>query len=767
MSVVRLAASVRGITRSRTGVLAVSLVLAGSVSTGLQASPTGAQTSPSGNGAKRFDDLRELNNKLARVIAKLENAPRGGVDAAQLGRALKDLEVTKLRAVDQFPPVFRLPYASTFTQLSCIDEEFSQARLVLAMLEQGLMGSFPKLVAHRLIENELKHAKACKDTLEVQLARGVDVPSGVSDNLQELNNKLARVITKLENTARGGIDAVQLGRTVKDLEVTKLRAVDQFPEILDPPYGETFRNLSCIDEEFSQARLVLAMLERGLIGSFPKLVAHRLVENELTHAKACKDTLEVELMHSFDLKPTEKTEVGVNATTPNGTDTQGASKLNAPKPLQTAYAQDGFVGRHERDYVSVGVNGSNPDSWTPGRSVLFFDVFDLFGSSAGAFAAERVSEQSLKSEGFTPIRDSLLGPGEAVFQKQGAPMSTVIDVQRGTFIMKVAGACKGCTPGSVDPALQKVAQVQLARAVANGFPATASPPPPTTTTTPTTTVPKPPPKPTAHAYRGPIDNGVYLADGNGSHIKLTVDSRRVRITFGTNFRYVCQGNQTLHVTGKRTQVNSFDFHPGWAWHPVSATGGFSITLFHHVLAGQFVSPTTVRGTFTFEGVIEASNPTPTECHGNHSWTATLGGRPPAGIGPIEVMIHRVSGPIGKDEATRRDALFQDYLQRQGYVQDPSNPNRANDASTGKSAVWNRDLETWDDTKSGQRLSGSGNDPATLAYVFWQLDLFPKGFARTDPYHASNSSTGETAVFDLKKLQWLDAKTDEGLSRAGR
>lgn len=736
--------------------------------------------SPSGNGARRFDDLRELNNKLARTITRLGAGPIGHVDIEKELRTLQDLEVTKLRAVDQFPSVFGLPYGESFTTLSCIDDDIAQARLFLILLQRGLvlgphtgrLGSGAFYVWGQLVRL-LKDARGCKDRLEIELQRGSNVPVGVSDDLRELNNKLARAIASLEAGPMGHVDIEKELRTLQDLEVTKLRAVDQFPEILDPPYGETFRKLSCVDQDISQGRLFLILLQKGLVlgphtgrlGSGAFYVWGQLIQL-LKDAKACKDTLEVELMQSFDLKPTEKTEVGVNATTPNGTDTQGAGKLNAPKPLQTAYAQDGFVGRHEHDYFAVGVNGSTPDAWPVGHSVLFFDVFDLFGSSAGAYAAEQASQQNLKSEGFTPIRDSSLGPGEAAFQKQGSPMSTVIDVQRGTFIMKVAGACKGCTPGSVDPALQKVAQVQLARAVANGFPATASPPP--TTTTPTTTAPKPPPKPTtAHAYRGPIDNGVFLADGNGSHIKLTIDSRRVRITFGTDFRYVCQGNQTLHVTGKRTQVNSFDFHPGWAWHPISAAGAFSITLFHHVLAGQFVSPTTVRGTFTFEGVIEASNPTPTECHGNHSWTATLGGRPSAGIGPIEVMIHHVSGPIGKGEATRRDALFQDYLQRQGFVQDTSNPNRASDAATGKSTVWNRDLETWDDAKTGQHLSGSGNDPAVLAYVFWQLDLFPKGFTRSDPYHASNSSTGETAVFNLKKLQWVDAKSGAGLSRTGR
>ena len=429
----------------------------------------------------------------------------------------------------------------------------------------------------------------------VALSR-TNLPPLVSDNLRELNNKLARAISAWEaGTLREGD---RFSRTIKDLETTKLRAVDGFPETFGLPYSESFVQLSCIDEDLAVAGAFSRQIpllgtpvtphEAGTKEGFRRIILQRL-----KHAKACKDTLE----------------------------------------------------------VLLGGSGAVPPTTTP-----------------------------------------------------------------------------------------------------------------TTTAPPPTTTPKPS---TAHAYRGPIDNGVFLADGNGSQIKMTVDSRRVRITFGTDFRYVCQGNQTLHTTGKRTQVNSFDFHPGWAWHPISPGGGFSITLFHHVLAGQFVSATTVRGTFTFEGVIEASNPTPTECHGNHSWTATLGGRPPAGIGPIEVIIHHVSGPIGKGEATRRDALFQDYLQRQGYVQAASNPSRASDASTGKSAVWNRDLETWDDAKTGQHLSGSGNDPAVLAYVFWQLDLVPKGFTRSDPYHASNASTGEIAVFDLKKLQWVDAKTGAGLSRSGR
>lgn len=163
------------------------------------------------------------------------------------------------------------------------------------------------------------------------------------------------------------------------------------------------------------------------------------------------------------------------------------------------------------------------------------------------------------------------------------------------------------------------------------------PAPKATTTTTTTPAAKPSPTPTGKgkgkkgppkAFRGTPRSGVYLATGNGSHLKLTVDGRRVQITYATDFRYVCKGNQTKNLTGKTTKVYSFSFHPGWALHPVSSTGSFKLSLFQTNLEGQFTSPTTVRGSFQFDQGASS------ECHGNHTWTATLGGTPPAGIGPI-------------------------------------------------------------------------------------------------------------------------------------
>src|SRR5207248_7035530 len=164
--------------------------------------------------------------------------------------------------------------------------------------------------------------------------------------------------------------------------------------------------------------------------------ASRLLLNRVRSAKECKDPLEVELLRAFDLKPSGSMEIGVNQPTPNGTDTTKPSKLNSPKPLQHAYATNGFIGRHEHDYVATGVDGGHPDSWPTGRNVLFFDVVDLFNTTSGARKVEKASEQNLKSHGFLAVSDSSLGSGETVFQLQpsGSPLlSTIIYVQLGTF----------------------------------------------------------------------------------------------------------------------------------------------------------------------------------------------------------------------------------------------------------------------------------------------------------------------------------------------
>ncbi len=487
--------------------LSVSIAAGGAVlAFGFLVPSAGAQTAPSGgNGAKRFDDLRELNNKLDRAIASLmgefKYVNSTIRDTGHWRRTLNDLEVTKLRAVDQFPPVFGLPYGETFRQLSCVDNEIAIGTTMLRLLEGNPNGrpflttpihGSGNVFASRSVLRALETAKGCKDRLETDLSTASSVPSGVSDDLRELNNKLDRAIASLmgefkyvNSTIR---DTGHWRRTLNDLEVTKLRAVDQFPPAFGLPYGETFRQLSCVDNEIAIGTTMLRLLEGNPNGrpflttpihGSGNVFASRSVLRALETAKGCKDRLEVELMHSFNLKPSEQTEVGVNPTTPNGTDTQNPNKLNAPKTLEHAYAHDGFVGRHEQDYVASGINSSTPDSWPSGRNVLFFDVFDLFGSTRGAQKATKASEQNLKSSGFTRIQDSSLGSGEAAFQKQPAGsslLSTIIYVQRGTFIMKIAGACNGCSKGSIESSLESVARAQIAQAVSNGFPTSATQP---------------------------------------------------------------------------------------------------------------------------------------------------------------------------------------------------------------------------------------------------------------------------------------------------
>src|SRR5205807_1396536 len=104
--------------------------------------------------------------------------------------------------------------------------------------------------------NLLKDAKSCKDALETELGVVSSVPAGVTDDLRELNNKLARTIKQLEQAKKGAIDVGHTRRTLNDLEATKLRAVEQFPEIFDPiPYIKVFEPLACMDERFAESQL--------------------------------------------------------------------------------------------------------------------------------------------------------------------------------------------------------------------------------------------------------------------------------------------------------------------------------------------------------------------------------------------------------------------------------------------------------------------------------------------------------------------------------
>ena len=302
-------------------------------------------------------------------------------------------------------------------------------------------------------------------------------------DLGDLSNKLARAIMRVEGELPHANSIVESPgrelRALNDLEATKLRAVGQFPDVFGLPYSETFTKLSCIDEKIKVGRIAMLELEHGVLkGALASVngerYASKLLLLSLESAKQCKDQLEVELLHTFDVTTAEQMEVGGNQTTPTGTDTTNPAGLNVPPPLEHAYATNGFIGRHEQDYVATGVDGGHPDNWPKGRNVLFFDVFDLLNSTTGAQNVEKASETNLESQGFAPVPDTSLGSGEKVFQLQppGSPLlSTIIYVQRGPFILKIAGSCNGCTPGSVESSLETLAQAQLAQAVQNGFPA--------------------------------------------------------------------------------------------------------------------------------------------------------------------------------------------------------------------------------------------------------------------------------------------------------
>lgn len=115
-----------------------------------------------------------LNNKLARTIRAWQDGSLREGD--RFNRTLKDLEVTKLRALDGFPETFGLPYSKTFVELSCVDQDLDVAGVLsrgipLLPVGGGLRSGQREGILHRL-----EHAKGCKDTLEVMLAGSGTTP---------------------------------------------------------------------------------------------------------------------------------------------------------------------------------------------------------------------------------------------------------------------------------------------------------------------------------------------------------------------------------------------------------------------------------------------------------------------------------------------------------------------------------------------------------------------------------------------------------------
>jgi hypothetical protein len=179
-------------------------------------------------------------------------------------------------------------------------------------------------------------------------------------------------------------------------------------------------------------------------------------------------------LHSFDLSPAQQTRLAVAATTPNGTDTTDPNQLNADTAIKNAYASNGFAGRHERDYARVGVsNPSNPDTWPQGQTVLTFVALDLFKTAAGAAKAAEASRLDADANDFAPITGSPLGEGEVVLQKIPAGsdvLSTIVVLQRGQVVVKIASACRGCPLGTVPADAAAFIKAQISQAEAKGLP---------------------------------------------------------------------------------------------------------------------------------------------------------------------------------------------------------------------------------------------------------------------------------------------------------
>jgi hypothetical protein len=109
-----------------------------------------------------------------------------------------------------------------------------------------------------------------------------------------------------------------------------------------------------------------------------------------------------------------------------------------------------------------------------------------------------------------------------------------------------------------------------------------------------------------------------------------------------------------------------------------------------------------------------------------------------------------------------------------WTRDPSDPNTAFNSKTGQNAVYDKNKRQWIDPRTGKGLSRAADDKTAEAIV--ETALLTE-FAGTqigsglgdwtrdpsDPNTAFNSKTGQNAVYDKNKRQWIDAKTGTPLS----
>lgn len=332
--------------------LAVGGVLGGATSMvafGALLSLAGANAPASGNAERVRADLRGLSNRLAVVIKRMEHQQRKvglarvRVDAAGLLRTMRQLEAAELRAVDQFPRVFGVPYAETFTPLTCVARQLALSQHVLREFARGRLESGrenPNLYPFRFVLGELITAKRCNEALKRKM-RINSVAGASSSDLRGMSKKLAVVIKRMEDEqrtvgpARLRVDAAGLRRTMKELEAVEQHAVRQFPPVFGLRYAVAFTSLSCVDRQVAVDERVLREFAQGRFKSGrgnPNLYPFTFVLGHLANAKQCVKTLESALRRAT-AKQTPVTTTTTLTTTTTQTSTSPSAQAAAPLPM--------------------------------------------------------------------------------------------------------------------------------------------------------------------------------------------------------------------------------------------------------------------------------------------------------------------------------------------------------------------------------------------------------------------------------------------------
>jgi hypothetical protein len=139
-----------------------------------------------------------------------------------------------------------------------------------------------------------------------------------------------------------------------------------------------------------------------------------------------------------------------------------------------------------------------------------------------------------------------------------------------------------------------------------------------------------------------------------------------------------------------------------------------------------------------------------------------------GLGHQHRHNHRPTFSTMSARAAVEDCLYAKYLQPNGFTErHQSNPDHAFNPTTGQNAVWEADKLQWIDPKTGQPLSPARPTANAVAEdCLYAKYVQPQGFTerhQSNPDHAFNPNTGQNAVWEADKLQWIDPKTLEPLS----